>query len=232
MKPKLSFKELEKRFTATPSYRVNIPWDYLEDNLHRYTNEREGTALLDLEPDFQREHVWTIEQQIRYVEYILQGGMSGREIYFNCVGWMKDWKGPFVIVDGKQRLQAARKFLANELPVFGKVVSTKPCMLNPHGDWQVNGYYRKDIEGRLSMNAQFIFAINDLPNRAQVLKWYLEMNTGGTPHTEQEIDKVKGMLKAATPSIPLIPNCPMCNVQAELDGQGGYQCHFCGHMFK
>jgi hypothetical protein len=198
MKPTLSFKELEKRFTATPSYRVNIPWDYLEDNLDRYINERGGTALLDLEPDFQREHVWTTAQQIKYVEYILQGGMSGREIYFNCVGWMKDWKGPFVIVDGKQRLHAARQFMANKLPVFGKVVTVKPCMLAPMGGEEISGgYYRKDIEGRLSMNAQFIFAINDLKTRAEVLKWYLEMNTGGTPHTEQEIEKVKELLKTA-----------------------------------
>jgi hypothetical protein len=175
---KLSFKELSERFTPTPSYRVNIPWDYLEDNLDRYMNDRGGTALLDLEPDFQREHVWTTEQQIKYVEYILQGGMSGREIYFNCVGWMKDWKGPFVIVDGKQRLHAARQFIANKLPVF-------------------NGFYRKDIEGRLSMNAQFIFAINDLKTHAEVLKWYLEMNTGGTPHTPEEIAKVKAMLAKA-----------------------------------
>jgi len=187
---KLSFRELEKRFTSTPNYRVNIPWDYLEDNLNRYMNEREGTALLDLEPDFQREHVWTIAQQIKYVEYILQGGMSGREIYFNCVGWMKDWKGPFVIVDGKQRLHAARQFIANKLPVFGEL-HPKPVtgLFDDKGDVQYKGYLRSEIEGRLSMNAQFIFAINDLKTQAEVLKWYLEMNTGGTPHTEQRLSE-------------------------------------------
>ena len=170
----ISFKELEKRFVPTPTYRVNVPWDYLEENLARYSDPREGCAILNLEPDFQRCHVWTVEQQIKYVEHTLHGGMSGREIYFNCAGWMKDWRGPFVIVDGKQRLQAVRQFMAGKLPVFG--------------------HLRTEIEGRIGHNAQFIFCVNDLPTRAEVLKWYLEMNTGGTPHTEAEINKAKTLL--------------------------------------
>jgi len=228
---KLSFKQLEKRFTPMPTYRVNIPWDHLEENLQRYIDRgSNGTAALDLEPDFQREHVWTPEQQVKYVEYILSGGMSGREIYFNCVGWMKDWKGPFVIVDGKQRLHAARLFMDNKLQVFGKKVEVKPCMLAPMGGEEIqDGYFRKDIEGRLSLNAQFIFAVNDLKTRAEVLKWYLEMNTGGTPHTATEIARVKNLL---TSEAPQMPHCPMCKGEVELDGSGGYNCFFCGHSFK
>lgn len=173
---KLNFQQLEKTFTPMPNYRVNVMWDYLEEHLSHWQDDRDGAGKLDLDPDFQRGHVWTPEQQTAYVEYILKGGMSGREIYFNCTGWMKDWRGPFVIVDGKQRLHAAREFMANRVPVFG-------------------GHYRKDIEGRLSLNAQFLFNVNDLKTRAEVLKWYLEMNTGGTPHTADEIEKVQSMLK-------------------------------------
>lgn len=176
MNDKLNFQELAKTFTPTPNYRVNVMWDYLEEHLDHW-NERtdSGMASLDLNPEFQRGHVWTPAQQTAYIEYILQGGMSGREIYFNCVGWMRDWKGPFVIVDGKQRLQAAREFMANRVPVF-------------------DGHYRKDIAGRLSLNAQFLFNVNDLKTTEAVLKWYLEMNTGGTPHTPAEIAKVKELL--------------------------------------
>lgn len=179
-KKPLNFQELAKTFTPMPNYRVNVMWDYLEQHLeHWAARGDEGMAQLDLDPDFQRGHVWTPEQQTAYIEYILKGGMSGREIYFNCTGWMKDWRGPFVIVDGKQRLHAARLFMANGVPVFG-------------------GHYREDIEGRLSLNAQFLFNVNDLKTRAEVLKWYLEMNTGGTPHTTDEIEKVQTMLKTCT----------------------------------
>lgn len=138
--------------------------------------KNKGIAVLDLNPDFQRGHVWTREQQSAYVEYILRGGMSGRELYFNCVGWQGNYKGPFVIVDGKQRLEAVRKFLRNEIPICG-------------------GYYYKDIEGKLPTTAQFIICVNSLPTRDKVLKWYLEMNSGGTPHTPEELARVKTLLE-------------------------------------
>jgi len=37
--------------------------------------------------------------------------------------------------------------------------------------------------------------INDLPTRKDVLQWYLQMNTGGTVHTEEEINRVKMLLE-------------------------------------
>lgn len=167
-----------KTFTRTPNYRTTVDWSYLEQSIAHYEERADGCAGLDLEPDFQREHVWTEAQQIAFVEYILRGGTSGREIYFNCAGWMADWRGPFVIVDGKQRLHAVRQFLANKIPAFG--------------------IYCKDFEGRIPSDCQFFFNINDLKTREQVLKWYLEMNTGGTPHTEKELEKVKQMLLEET----------------------------------
>lgn len=191
---KLSFKEIEKRFIPAPNYRVNVMWDYLEEHIEHWQDKRDKEGQVNLDPDFQREHVWSLKQQIAYVEYILQGGMSGRDIYFNCVGWMKDFRGPFVLVDGKQRLQAAREFMANRLPVFADLNPNNDGLLTGDGKWNVKGYYRKDIEGRLGLNAQFVFHVNELKTRAEVLKWYLQMNRGGTPHTDDEISKVEKML--------------------------------------
>ena len=39
------------------------------------------------------------------------------------------------------------------------------------------------------------FRINDLKTRKEVLGWYIEMNSGGTPHKKEEIEKVELMLK-------------------------------------
>lgn len=163
-------------FTRNPSYRVHTDWKYLEDALQSWMDRSsKQIASLDLDPDFQRCHVWTPEQQTAYVEYALKGGTSGREIYFNCGGWQGNYEGPFVIVDGKQRLHAVRQFLANQVTIF-------------------NGHYFGDIEGRLPTTAYFNFNVNDLKTRAEVIKWYLEMNTGGTPHTAEEIAKAKALL--------------------------------------
>jgi uncharacterized protein with ParB-like and HNH nuclease domain len=166
------------QLTRSANYQTHVEWSFLEAHLdHWFDRGGNGEiAKLDLEPDFQRLHVWTPDQQTKYVEYILQGGMSGKNLYFNCNGWMRSWKGPFVIVDGKQRLHAVRQFLKNEVPIF-------------------NGKYFKDFEGRMPNHAHFICYVNDLKTRAEVIKWYLEMNTGGTPHTQSEIAKAQILLE-------------------------------------
>jgi len=99
-------------------YQVNVSWEYLEETVEWYLALE--LAPLDLNPDFQRAHVWTEAQQRAYVEYVLRGGEVGRTLTFNCPGWMNDFRGPYVIVDGKQRLEAARKFVRGELKVFGQ----------------------------------------------------------------------------------------------------------------
>lgn len=165
------------QFTRPCFYKINVGWAYLEKHLEDWLYPTAGAAL-DLDPDFQRAHVWTAAQQTKYVEFMLRGGHSAKELLFNCTGWNDDYRGPFVIVDGKQRLEAVRKFLRNELPIFGE-----------------NRYQDYTDKLRLS-HTDFIMEVNNLETREQVLTWYLETNTGGTPHTEAEIKRVKKLLSA------------------------------------
>ena len=62
-------------------YEVDVDWHYLEAHLKNALEDG-----LNLNPEFQRAHVWTREQQVAYVEYILRGGEVGRNITFNCPG--------------------------------------------------------------------------------------------------------------------------------------------------
>ncbi len=167
----MDFKDIPQ-YTRDGNYRINVPWDYLEESIKSY---QERDPALDLDPDFQRGHVWKESQQKAFVQHILSGGVGSKEIRFNCAGWMKDFRGPFVIVDGKQRLEAARKFLRNELRVFG--------------------YYFKEFTGKFrTIRTDFLFNINDLRTREEVLQWYLDINTGGVVHTPEEIWKVRDLL--------------------------------------
>lgn len=148
---------------------------------------------LNLDPDFQRELVWTEEQQISYMEHLLRDGMSGRTIYFNRGPWCYkengiwrigdpgyrevEWQGysQYVLVDGKQRLNACRRWVNNEIPSFG--------------------YYRKDFEEKRLPRQLSLFAVyGELKTRKEVLNWYLSLNAMGTPHTPAEIEKVRKML--------------------------------------
>lgn len=167
---KLKLRDIPQ-FTRYASYRVDIPWSNLEKWLNDLQEQFGNDFQLD--PDFQRAHVWNEEKQIKYVEYVLKGGLGSKTILWNCPGWQKNDKmGPFVLVDGKQRLEAVRKFLKNELPVFGH-------FLNEYHDKP------RDLVCSFSMN------VNDLETRYEVLNWYLDVNDGGVAHTKKEIEKVR-----------------------------------------
>jgi len=170
----MKFKDIPQ-FTRDGNYVVNVSWRYLEETLNHYKEDFE----LQLDPDFQRPHVWDLEKQQRYVEFILRGGKSSRDIYFNQANWMRwkkdtDLKNPLVLVDGKQRLNAVRLFLNNEIKAFG-------C-------------YFKEFEDSLHITVDFIFHVNSLYTRKEVLQWYLDLNSGGVVHTEEELDHVRKLL--------------------------------------
>lgn len=162
-----------KRFTRNPNYAVNVSWRELIRAIEHYQRD----LGLQLDPDFQRAHVWNHQQRISYVEFRLRGGLTGRDVYLNHPGWQSTFKGDFVLVDGKQRLMAVTMFLNNVLPIFG-------------------GYFYKDFEDELhSLEPDFVFHVNDLKTRYEVLTWYLEFNTGGVVHTEVELNRVRQLLE-------------------------------------
>jgi len=171
----INFKEIPK-FPFCP-YTVTKPWKYIEEELEELGSRGE----LELDPPFQRGHVWTEDKQTKYVEFCLRGGQSSREIIFNHPNWMGSYEGKMVLVDGKQRLEAVRKFLRNELPVFDG-----HCL---------NDFEDKEIMLR-SSNCNFTFDINSLKTEVEVMNWYLDLNSGGVVHTEKELDKVKNLIKS------------------------------------
>lgn len=158
------FSDIPK-FTAMGNYKVDVSWNYLQEQLEHYEE-------LDMDPDFQRGHVWNKKQRIAYIEYKLRGGYAGSDILINCPRFHYGNYDKMVLVDGKQRITSVLMFLNNEIPAFGS--------------------YYKDYEDKIRLGGPtFQWHVNDLKTRKEVLKWYLEINTGGTPHTEEEIEKVK-----------------------------------------
>lgn len=173
------FNDIPKFVTAA-AYNVHHEWRGIERTLSNWNeriiaNDEVRYDGLDLDPDFQRIHVWTPEQQTKYIEFILMDGYGGRNIYFNNPTWQGSYSEKTVLVDGKQRLQAVRLFLQDKVKAFNMVYS--------------------QFDGRLPMHCYFIFSMNTLKTRREVLEWYLAINTGGTPHTKEEIDRVKGLIK-------------------------------------
>jgi hypothetical protein len=185
------FQDIPKFYN--PNSGVDYEWAYLEAYI-----EDQQTIGLDINPDFQRGHVWDEDRQIAYIENRLQDGLAGRVIYINRGPWLwrskasgllhrttlshqnehlASWQGcyQYVLVDGLQRLTAILKFLRNELPIFG-------------------GYYRADWSDRLPHQASIRIAYGEFEQRKDILNWYLQLNSGGVVHTQEELDRVRALL--------------------------------------
>jgi hypothetical protein len=157
-------------------YEVDVPWGHLESHLESLA-ERAGANFggLVMDPEYQRAHVWTRAQQVAYVEYILAGGEVGKQITWNSPDWMRSYRRPTELVDGKQRIEAVRAFLRGEFSAYG--------MTAREGD-------------RFDLGWSFRFRVCCLGTREEVLQLYLNINAGGTPHTAEELDRVRELLAA------------------------------------
>lgn len=161
------------RFTSDGSWQCDASPAYLVE----FIGNQKKEAGLNMEPDFQRGHVWTEEQQVKWLEYFLRGGKT-TPIYLNCPSWNRDVPSgaynEFVCVDGLQRYTAMESFVRGKIKVFGS-------------------YYHEYEDSRCLRNTIKV-NVNDLKTRQEVLQWYIDINSGGTPHTKEEIDMVKWLL--------------------------------------
>jgi hypothetical protein len=173
------------KFSDIPPLIGSGSWEcnYRLGGVERVLTEWEQESGLNLCPDFQRGHVWREAQQTAFMEYCLRGGQSGLIIYFNKPSWHLSVEAgaydDFVCVDGLQRLTAIRRFLRGEIPAFG----------HRYPDFEDSIIKAPNVTG-------VRFNVNALQTRAEVLNWYLQMNDGGTPHTAEEISRVKALLEA------------------------------------
>ena len=171
------------RFIDWGNYQIDVIWRSLERQLDHYRAD----YGLDLDPDFQRAHVWTEAQQKAFVEFMVRGGRTGRVILFNAKGWNGSMSkvGPLQLVDGKQRLNAVMRFLHDEITIFDDIPGIGPTLCS-------------EMEVLRDLECRFQFYINGLNTRAEVLTWYLQLNRGGTPHTDEELDRVEALRDAET----------------------------------
>lgn len=169
----MRFSDIQK-MTSDGSWQV----DFSLSRFVKFIESEIKENGLQLNPDFQRGHVWNEMQQIRWLEFLLRGGKTSNIIYLNCPSWYSPVKegeyNDYVCVDGLQRLTAIRRFINNEIPVF---------------DAYYNEFTDREPSASIKVN------MNDLKTRKEVLQWYIDMNEGGTPHSESEIKRVKDLMR-------------------------------------
>lgn len=161
----MNFKYI-KTLSNAP-YSIHVNWCQLKS----WLDKQSEYLKLNLDPPYQRGYVWNDYQKSKYIEYILKGGISGKEIYWNCKSWNTSIERNDILelVDGKQRLNTVLEFLDNKVSIF-------------------DGHYFKDIDGHMrDIHARFLFSINDLQNQLDVVDWYIGLNEGGSAHSVDDI---------------------------------------------
>lgn len=179
----------------TAAYTVDWPLSFVESALANLKEQMaEAGGSFELDPDFQRGHVWTEAQRIAYVEALIRKTTNGR-ILFNCPGWSFSCAGvqgdikanTMQIVDGLQRLTAVRRFMAGEFKVFASE--------------DFDGLGVDDLRGTpfdVNRNSYYLqIAVYEFPTREELLAFYLRLNCGGSVHSPQEIERVKLLLAQA-----------------------------------
>lgn len=135
---------------------------------------------LDPNPVWQRGNVWTDAQRVAYVEHVLRGGQSGRELLFVCTNWEATPAEGYALADGKQRLEAVRAFMRGELRAFADAARPE-------------GYAVGDFAGRVPSRFEFLWRVVPCRSLVDVLDLYLRFNAGGTTHAQAELDRVQAM---------------------------------------
>jgi len=171
------------------SYEVDVEWSYLEDYLARQVE-----VSLDIDPDFQRGHVWDDAQRIAYVEHVLCGGETGKNLLVAHTGKLSHYKTrpdgtvylpDYVLVDGKQRLDAVRRFMRDEFTVFAGVAG------------KAEGYLWSQLGRSLArkIGLAFRWRLVVCKDRRDILRLYVMFNAGGTAHSRDEIERVRAMME-------------------------------------
>ena len=143
---------------------------------------------IDLSPKFQRREAWTAERKSRYIESLFLGYPVPQLVLAET----KQPKGKYIVIDGKQRLLAIRRFGAtsqdesfNPLKLTNLEIrkdfngmSLKELRANPKYKDEVNYYENQPIRTVVIRNWEY----EDVLYRI-----FIRLNTGSLPLSTQEL---------------------------------------------
>lgn len=170
-----------------PEQACDYPWSAIVDMINGIPIGGNPVDPLILQPDYQRGSVWTLQQQMEFVGFLLEGGdcpkivIQRYESKKNAPLDRKEdyWRICGEVVDGQQRLIAIYHWMNGMI-----------CGLSPETGEKLWYKDTDEIDRRgLSLKIHWI----DVP-RAERIRFYIKLNTGGTMHTAAEIANARALL--------------------------------------
>jgi hypothetical protein len=156
-------------------YSVDIPLGGLERNLEQFK--------VNIDPEYQRGHVWTEDQQSMFVGAFLENCKACPPFIMNFVDGTT--YGPSEVVDGKQRITALLRWLK------GEIIAHAPCGISVwHKD--LDEVDQRHIDMMTTLQWKFVGL-----SKVDVMKYYLRLNSGGTVHSQKELDRVRKLIEEA-----------------------------------
>lgn len=131
-----------------------------------------------MDPDYQRELVWSIEDKVKLIQSIFENVDIGKFLFVHLEWDDREDHKSYEVIDGKQRITALVEFYENRFPYKGK--------------------YYKDLHPR-DKNHFYDYCVSfvEVKNITQKQKYqyFLKVNTGGKVVAEEHLDHVRELLK-------------------------------------
>jgi Protein of unknown function DUF262 len=154
-----------------------------------------------LDAAYQRGDVWTTHQRQQLIRSIIENVLVP-SILLNRRPWgPDDTVEPLYVVDGKQRLLTVFGFFEDKFSVptawFADEeteASETPSLVEGSGvslDGEVFWSQLKDSARAHLRRRSLMFQETSMPTEAQERELYLRINTSGTAHTQEELDKAR-----------------------------------------
>lgn len=150
----------------------------LKSLYQRCKNDHEDVMAerLNLDPDYQRGRVWAEEQKKKFIGFLLEGGRLDPFL----IRRHEDYRIPDEIIDGKQRITSIIEFFENK--VAAQIIDGTEFFLSDFSE-EEQAVFKRSTNYSVEL---WYFTLS----RKKVLELYLKINRGGTPHSEEEIQRV------------------------------------------
>jgi len=166
-------KSSDTKFRIEEKYRIRLLNSGIDSLLHMVYASHGG---VDFDAEYQREHVWKLEDKIALVESIFNNIDIGKFVF---VQLHESTMGKYYqILDGKQRLTALCEFYEDR--------------------FQYKGYYFSELsfyDRYKFLNHSISYGFLENPDARGIYETFIKMNTCGKPMDHKHIDKVKKLLE-------------------------------------
>lgn len=157
---------------------------------------RNPDGRVDLEAPYQRGSIWTLEQRQKLIESVLRG-VPIAALVLSDMGPISEVQ--YRVIDGKQRLESLIGFTQNKFAVPGHwfpAENLEQGELSRHRDVQWDDL---SVRGKIAYRGRSLAVeslehepyTSDVDMLAAEERLYLLINTGGTAHTEADLNRAR-----------------------------------------